>query len=119
MIIDDDKFSFLFRSMIVNHIIFFLSSVYAMPHCIHDVIVIGAGSSGLAAASTLVEAGKKVVVLEGRDRIGGRVHTDHSLGYAVDLGAVWIEGPSPENSMWVLAEKAGFILLTFSTESIE
>jgi ribulose 1,5-bisphosphate synthetase/thiazole synthase len=46
----------------------------------YDVIVIGAGASGLAAASTLIDNGKNVIVLEARDRIGGRVYTDKSLG---------------------------------------
>jgi monoamine oxidase len=50
------------------------------------VIVIGAGISGLAAARALVDEGHEVVVLEARDRIGGRVWTDRSLGAAVDLG---------------------------------
>jgi polyamine oxidase len=88
-----------------------LSFSFAMPSsAVYDVIVIGAGASGLAAASTLIENGKKVIVLEGRNRIGGRVHTDHSFGFAVDLGAVWIEGPSEENSMFRLAEKVGSIV---------
>ena len=50
------------------------------------VIVIGAGVSGLAAAKDLSAQGVEVVVLEARDRIGGRVQTDHSLGAPVDLG---------------------------------
>eukprot|EP01127_Copromyxa_protea_P024199 TRINITY_DN93_c0_g1_i1.p1 TRINITY_DN93_c0_g1~~TRINITY_DN93_c0_g1_i1.p1 ORF type:complete len:449 (-),score=45.88 TRINITY_DN93_c0_g1_i1:74-1420(-) len=55
-----------------------------------DVIVIGAGVSGIAAASTLKAGGKSVVVLEARDRIGGRVWTDISKGYPLDLGASWL-----------------------------
>lgn len=59
-----------------------------------DVIVVGAGVAGLAAASDLVSAGLDVVVLEARDRIGGRTHTV-SLGDAdVDLGAAWVHDPS-------------------------
>jgi monoamine oxidase len=56
------------------------------------IIVIGAGLAGLAAADSLVEAGYDVVVLEARDRIGGRVWTDHSLGLPLDMGASWIHG---------------------------
>jgi len=55
-----------------------------------DVIVIGAGVSGIAAASTLVAAGKSVMILEARKRIGGRVWTDVSKGYPMDLGASWL-----------------------------
>ena len=55
----------------------------------HDVIVVGAGVAGLRAAGLLVDAGRDVVVLEARDRIGGRldaVATEHG---ALDLGATW------------------------------
>jgi len=55
-----------------------------------DVLVLGAGISGLAAARTLADSGRQVIVLEGRDRIGGRVWTDTSLGVPMDLGASWI-----------------------------
>ncbi|GAA5199285.1 NAD(P)/FAD-dependent oxidoreductase [Microbacterium jejuense] len=57
-----------------------------------DTIVVGAGVAGLSAARLLVDAGRRVVVLEARDRIGGRVHTDRTGGVATDLGASWIHG---------------------------
>ena len=57
-----------------------------------DVLVLGAGISGLAAARTLVDKGLSVIVLEARDRIGGRMWTDTSLGMPLDLGASWIHG---------------------------
>lgn len=60
-------------------------------------IVVGAGVAGLTAAGLLAQAGRRVVVLEARDRVGGRVLTDRSLGAAgqtvsTDLGASWIHG---------------------------
>ncbi|WP_062292401.1 flavin monoamine oxidase family protein [Demequina phytophila] len=57
-----------------------------------DTIVIGAGVSGLAAARLLRRAGRRVVVLEARDRIGGRVWTGRDGGAITDLGASWIHG---------------------------
>lgn len=57
-----------------------------------DTIVIGAGVSGLTAARLLTRAGQRVVVLEARDRVGGRVHSDRSDGLVTDLGASWIHG---------------------------
>ncbi|GAA2058580.1 flavin monoamine oxidase family protein [Williamsia deligens] len=57
-----------------------------------DTVVIGAGVSGLAAARLLSQHGRDVVVLEARDRVGGRVVTDRSDGRVTDLGASWIHG---------------------------
>lgn len=57
-----------------------------------DTIVVGAGISGLTAARLLANAGRRVVVLEARDRVGGRVWTDRSDGWVTDLGASWIHG---------------------------
>lgn len=56
------------------------------------IVVIGAGISGLAAARDLQRQGCQVIVLEGRDRIGGRIYTNRELGMPVDLGASWIHG---------------------------
>src|SRR5688572_22677600 len=71
------------------------------------VVIIGAGVAGLAAARTLHDAGYQVTVLEGRDRIGGRVWTSRAMdGIPVDLGASWIHGID-DNPVSELAEEAG------------
>lgn len=57
-----------------------------------DTIVVGAGVSGLTAARLLALEGRSVVVLEARDRIGGRVWTHRADGRVTDLGASWIHG---------------------------
>jgi monoamine oxidase len=57
-----------------------------------DTIVVGAGVSGLTAARLLTRAGQRVVVLEARDRIGGRVWTERANGAVTDLGSSWIHG---------------------------
>ena len=54
-----------------------------------SVIVIGGGIAGVAAARALYDASFQVVLLESRERLGGRVHTDFSFGFPVDLGASW------------------------------
>ena len=56
-----------------------------------QIIVIGAGIAGITAAKKLHALGYQVIVLEGRDRIGGRIWTDNSLGTPLDLGAAWIQ----------------------------
>ncbi len=63
-----------------------------------DVIVVGAGAAGLAAASELAESGLSVLVLEARDRIGGRIftHQDPRLQFPIELGAEFIHGRPPE-----------------------
>ena len=57
------------------------------------VVVVGAGIAGLAAAARLRRAGVACVVLEARDRIGGRLHTIDLAGTPVDLGGSWIHHP--------------------------
>lgn len=56
------------------------------------VIVIGAGISGLAAAQQLQQFGMEVLVLEARDRVGGRIATFRKGGYVADLGAMVVTG---------------------------
>lgn len=55
-----------------------------------DVVIVGAGFAGLTAAHDLVSQGYSVVVLEGRDRVGGRVFSGEIAGVKVDLGGTWV-----------------------------
>ncbi|HEV7645475.1 MAG TPA: NAD(P)/FAD-dependent oxidoreductase [Pyrinomonadaceae bacterium] len=60
------------------------------------IIIIGAGAAGLAAARHLAQAGIKPLLIEARDRIGGRVHTIFENNVPVELGAEFIHGAPPE-----------------------
>lgn len=55
-----------------------------------DVVVVGAGPSGLTAARELRKAGHTVTVLEARDRVGGRTHTDTIDGAVLEIGGQWV-----------------------------
>jgi len=57
-----------------------------------DILVIGAGIAGLAAAKTLMNAGHNVSVLEADNRFGGRIKTVEMGNYSADFGASWIHG---------------------------
>ena len=63
-----------------------------------DVVVVGAGAAGLAAAQRLSASGIDVLVLEARDRIGGRILTERSdaLPVPIELGAEFLHGDTPE-----------------------
>lgn len=78
----------------------------------YDAIVVGAGYAGLTATRELIKAGKKVILLEARNRVGGRVHTQHfDDGSYVDLGAAWV-GPT-QDKIYALAKEFG--VATFPT----
>lgn len=61
----------------------------------HDVIVVGAGFAGLVAARELSHAGLDVLVLEGRDRIGGRTWLDERMGLELEVGGTWVHWVQP------------------------
>ena len=75
-----------------------------------DVAVIGAGSAGIAAARWLMAAeGVSVVVLEARERAGGRTWTVEKNGYPLDLGGEWLHS-ADRNVLTGIAEEQGFAL---------
>src|SRR3954452_12440845 len=63
-----------------------------------SIIIVGAGAAGLAAARDLSRAGRQVVVIEGRERVGGRVltHKESSASVPIELGAEFVHGKPPE-----------------------
>jgi monoamine oxidase len=97
----------------------------ARPHCLYcrgrmgagrglpsdvDVAIVGAGAAGLAAARSLMAAGKSVLVLEAMNRIGGRAFTEsESLGLPFDWGCAWIHS-ADRNPFFPLAKEWGFTL---------
>ncbi len=67
-----------------------------------DVIVIGAGAAGIAAARSLAAAGRDVTILEARDRVGGRIWTTFDLApFPVELGAEFVHGERVVTWRWL------------------
>ena len=84
-----------------------------------DIVIIGAGSSGLSAAKKLQELGTSYLVLEASDRIGGRAYTESNiLGQPVDHGCSWISG-SNDNIFSELGKNNNFTLVDHSNPKIE
>ncbi|MGK2954204.1 MAG: FAD-dependent oxidoreductase [Solirubrobacterales bacterium] len=77
-----------------------------------SVTVVGAGASGLACARKLLNDGFEVTVLEGRDRVGGRVRSEELDGVPAELGASWIQGREG-NPLVGMAEDAGVEMVPF------
>jgi monoamine oxidase len=63
-----------------------------------SIVIIGAGAAGLAAAAELSRAGREVIVVEARERVGGRVftHKAQNLAAPIELGAEFVHGKAPE-----------------------
>jgi monoamine oxidase len=74
-----------------------------------DVLVLGAGMAGLAAARALATKGLRVLVLEAENRVGGRIFTRHIENEVVELGAEFVHGRPPE--LLALINEAGLALV--------
>jgi monoamine oxidase len=79
-----------------------------------DVAVIGAGAAGLCAAAELCQSGRSVLLLEARERIGGRIDTRHEPGVSlpIELGAEFIHGDAPVTRE--LLRRAGLVAVDTS-----
>jgi len=72
-----------------------------------DVVIIGGGAAGIAAARRLATSGLSILLLEASQRIGGRAHTVNVAGHALDLGCGWLH--SADRNPWVgIADASGF-----------
>ena len=82
------------------------------PPPTYDVLVIGAGVAGLAAAVRLCETGHSVLLLEARDRIGGRIWTraEPQVGAPIELGAEFLHGDAAAAVRWL--RRAGKVAIT-------
>jgi monoamine oxidase len=68
----------------------------ASTSCDADVIVVGGGFAGVTAARELTQNGARVIVLEARDRLGGRTWTRTSdLGHDLEIGGTWVHWIQP------------------------
>lgn len=80
-----------------------------------DVVVVGAGSSGLNAAHRLRQLGKSVTVIEARGRIGGRAYTEsETFGFPFDRGCAWLH-KADDNPYTPLAKQWGYTLQEHDT----
>ena len=104
---------------LISSIVFilFMSDNSALVKADVDVIIVGAGISGLAAAKSLQQRGYDVIVLEARNRIGGRIHTKRYKGLPIEYGAGWIHGPH-KNPVTKLAKQSAAKTFVTNDDSV-
>ena len=85
------------------------------PNGIYDVIIVGAGFAGITASRELSNHGFKTLILEGRDRIGGRTWTDNRLGKDIEMGGTWVHWTQPH--VWTEIMRYGLELTTTPIEN--
>ncbi|KAK4504152.1 hypothetical protein PRZ48_005068 [Zasmidium cellare] len=97
--------------------LFEIEATAAVPQCPTeriDVVVVGAGLSGLTAAVELQKAGLSVKILEARDRVGGKTWSRNAQGSVCDVGAAWINDTN-QSKMYDLAKRFGLDLIVQNT----
>lgn len=78
------------------------------PDCDYDVIVIGGGFAGITAARDSMKNGYKTLVLEARNRLGGRTFSSEFAGHKIELGGTWIHWTQP--FVWSEVQRYGLKL---------
>ena len=78
--------------MLVNRLLTLVLSLVAAEHAWVDVVVIGGGAAGVAAAAVLHEANVSFLLLEARPVLGGRMHESSFGAYVIEDGANWVHG---------------------------
>lgn len=80
-----------------------------IARCEYDVVVIGGGFAGVTAARDSRKNGYKTLLLEARNRLGGRTFTDEFDGHKVEMGGTWIHQSQP--FVWAEKERYGLEVL--------
>ena len=77
----------------------------ASTSSIADVVIVGGGFAGVTAARELSMRGRRAVLVEARDRLGGRTHTTEHEGHALELGGTWVHPVQP--NVWAEITRYG------------